>query len=79
VASFGSSGADAPEPMREPYTFLETEADRVEGWRLGELIRAGYPVRTAEHLAKDFAVDLHQAVELVEAGCHPELAEAILS
>lgn len=65
--------------MREPHAFLETEADRIEGWRLRCLIEAGYPIQTAEHLAKDFTVDLHQAVALVERGCHPELAEAILT
>ena len=59
--------------------FLETEADRVESWRLRVLLDAGYPIQTAEHLAKDFAVDLHQAVELVAAGCQPELAESILT
>lgn len=58
--------------------FLETEADRIESWRLSQLLDAGYPLAAAEHIAKDFAVDLHQAVELVAAGCPPELAREIL-
>lgn len=65
--------------MSVTYDFLETEADRIEGWRLRCLLDAGYPVQLAEHIAKDFAVDLHQAVELLAAGCAPELAEAILT
>jgi len=59
--------------------FLETEADRIESWRLRCLIDAGYPVAIAEHVAKDFGVDLHQAIKLVGEGCSPELAREILT
>lgn len=62
--------------MRVP--FLDTEADRVEGWRLRELIAAGYPVVVAERIARDLTVDLHKAVELLRRGCPPELAARIL-
>jgi hypothetical protein len=65
--------------MREAHAFLETEADRIEAWRLRVLLDAGYPVQIAEHLAMSFEVDLHQAEELVRDGCTPELAEAILT
>jgi len=57
----------------------ETEAERVETWRLHELLAAGYPVPIAEHLAKDFDVDLHRAVEIIAAGCPFALAEEILT
>jgi hypothetical protein len=58
------------------------EADRndrakVESWRLHVLIEAGYPLPLAEKLAHSEA-DLHQAVELVRAGCRHELAAEIL-
>jgi len=53
------------------------ERAKVESWRLHVLIEAGYPLPLAERLAHSQA-DLHQAVELVQAGCQPELATEIL-
>jgi hypothetical protein len=55
--------------------------DRVETWRLEQLLNAGYPLALAEQLATrpPSEVDLHQAVELVASrGCLPELAARIL-
>jgi hypothetical protein len=57
---------------------LETENQRIERWRLEELIRAGYSVPTAELLAAANEVDLHLATELLQRGCKPELAVRIL-
>jgi len=57
---------------------VETEADRVQRWRAQELERAGYPHDAAVELAGRSDVDLHRAVELVEAGCEPDLALQIL-
>jgi hypothetical protein len=54
------------------------ERARVETWRLHVLMEAGYPIPLAERLAHSGA-DLHQAVELVQAGCAPELATEILA
>lgn len=59
---------------------LEPEQDeraKVQGWRLHVLIEAGYPIELAEQLAESDA-DLHEAVELVEQGCTPTTAVAIL-
>jgi hypothetical protein len=75
---------DAPgyTPMSE-QTYEQVEAPRmserekVEFWRLGELIRCGYPVPVAEKLACSDA-DLHRAIELVKVGCEPALAAKIL-
>jgi len=53
------------------------ERMKVETWRLHVLMEAGYPVPLAERVAHSNA-DLHQAVELVRAGCAPELATEIL-
>jgi len=53
------------------------ERMKVETWRLHVLMEAGYPVPLAERIAHSNA-DLHQAVELVRAGCAPELATEIL-
>ena len=53
------------------------EQVKVESWRLHVLIEAGYPLPLAERLAGSGA-DLHVAVELVRAGCQPELAAEIL-
>lgn len=47
---------------------LVTEPERVESWRLHNLVEAGYPLPLAEH----------QAVELVAQGCAHQLAAEIL-
>jgi hypothetical protein len=49
----------------------------VEAWRLHVLLKAGYPVRVAERLAKSPA-DLHRAVEILDRGCTPHTAARIL-
>ena len=59
------------------FPFLATEQDRVDSWRLRQLLDAGYPLLTAELIAASSA-DLHQALELVEAGCDPKVAADIL-
>ena len=60
------------------YEIVETELERVERWRTSELIRVGFAGDDAVALASRFDVDLHQAIELVEHGCPPELAVRIL-
>ena len=49
----------------------------VTAWRFDALLEAGYPVRLAEALAESGA-DLHQALEMVAAGCDPLVAGDIL-
>jgi hypothetical protein len=56
---------------------VETERDKVESWRLHVLIEAGFPLLLAERVAASQA-DLHEAVDLVRAGCTPETAAQIL-
>ena len=53
------------------------EAERIESWRLHVLLLAGADVVSAEKLAASDA-DLHEAVELIEAGCPPATAVRIL-
>jgi len=53
-------------------------SELAEMWRFEELLRAGYEQLDASLLAKRRDIDLHQALELVEAGCRPELAAKIL-
>jgi len=66
---------DAPLPETE-------EAECIIGWRLKCLLETGYGIVAATVLASRFqgpdAIDLHQAVELVESGCPPETAVRIL-
>lgn len=57
---------------------VETEIERIERWRMEELERGGYDVEQAAKLAARHDVDLHRAVELLHAGCPPELALEIL-
>jgi hypothetical protein len=56
----------------------ETEQERIERWRTGELRRAGYEPSAASLLAVRFDVDLHYAIDLLRAGCEPALALRIL-
>ena len=48
-------------------------------WRFDCLERAGYPSEVAVRLAENASVDLHDAVELLKAGCPVSEAERILS
>lgn len=56
----------------------ETEIERIERWRRGELERAGYPADTAAEIATRLDVDLHQAVALLQRGCPADIAARIL-
>ena len=64
-------------PKTETVELSGNERAKVESWRLHVLIEAGYPLPLAERLAGSQA-DLHQAVELVRAGCPPKVAAEIL-
>jgi hypothetical protein len=57
---------------------VETETERIERWRAGELERAGYTAGDAAELAVRHDVDLHLAVELLARGCPTETALRIL-
>jgi hypothetical protein len=63
-------------------TTTPAEHDRtrevVIDWRRHELRRAGYDRKQAAKLAAKLDVDLHQAVDLVQQGCAPATAVAIL-
>ena len=59
-------------------TPLETEIERIEGWRLEELERAGYSGHAAASLAGRHDIDLHRATELLLAGCPEDIALRIL-
>ena len=54
-----------------------SERAKVESWRLHVLMEAGYPLPLAERIAGS-EVDLHRAVEIVQAGCSHETAARIL-
>ncbi|HEU5211963.1 MAG TPA: hypothetical protein VFU10_04275 [Gaiellaceae bacterium] len=56
----------------------ETENERIERWRFEALLRAGYEPTAARRIASRLDIDLHHAVDLLERGCDPELALAIL-
>ncbi len=55
-----------------------TEVERIERWRLEELLRAGYSPDGAAALAGRLDIDLHEAVALLERGCPAEVALRIL-
>jgi hypothetical protein len=64
--------------MAAAHDIIETEIDRVERWRTAELMRVGFPGDDAVALAARLEIDLHEAIELVQRGCPPELAVRIL-
>jgi hypothetical protein len=59
-------------------TNKDTEQERIERWRAGELERAGFDRKAASTLAARADIDLHVAIDLLRAGCRPELALEIL-
>ena len=61
-----------------PLPIEETEADRVVRWRAQELERAGFDPTAAAELAARNDVDLHRAIERLDAGCPADLALQIL-
>ena len=69
--------ADSPHELIELTPTGATELEKVASWRLHVLIEAGYPLHIAERLAGS-EVDLHFAVELVNAGCAHDVAAEIL-
>jgi hypothetical protein len=58
---------------------LEPAGGDVNRWRREQLVHSGFPLPLAAQLAKDPGYDLHRLIELVEAGCPPELAVRILA
>ena len=64
--------------MTAAHEIIETELERVERWRTAELMRVGFAGDDAVALAARLEVDLHEAIELVQRGCPPELAFRIL-
>jgi hypothetical protein len=47
-------------------------------WRYDELVRAGYPPDVAAIIARRLVVDLHEACDLLRAGCPVDQALEIL-
>jgi hypothetical protein len=64
--------------MSAVQEIIETETERVERWRAGELMRAGFDPSAAVELAACLDVDLHSAIGLLERGCPADLAVQIL-
>jgi hypothetical protein len=55
------------------------EENDVIRWRRAALLRAGYDEESARELARRIDIDLHRAVDIVRAGCPPELAYRIFA
>jgi len=69
--------SDTMSELVEITPTAESERDKVASWRLHVLIEAGYPLPVAERVAGS-ECDLHVAVDLVAAGCRPDVAAEIL-
>jgi hypothetical protein len=57
----------------------QRDAQGVVNWRRTELVQCGFPPELAAQVARDERYDLHQLIELVNAGCSPVAAVRILS
>ena len=66
------------EPAQELEGTTEASEEAVFLWRAEQLERAGYSAKAVLMLATEKAVDLHQAIRLLQAGCPPEVALNIL-
>jgi hypothetical protein len=64
--------------MSVVQTELLAETELIEAWRAEALERAGYSAQAAAEIAARHDIDLHQAVDLVGAGCPVPLALRIL-
>jgi hypothetical protein len=64
--------------MSAVYEVIESEVERVERWRVEELMRAGYDALAAVQIALRCDIDLHQATGLLVRGCPVDLAVRIL-
>jgi hypothetical protein len=73
-----ATGATPRQGMRTHVT-SERAVDDVVRWRREQLVHTGFALPLATRLAGDVRYDLHALIELVEAGCPPELAVRILA
>ncbi len=64
--------------MSAVHEVIESEIERVERWRVEELMRAGYDPLAAGQIALRSDIDLHQAIGLIAHGCPVDLAVRIL-
>ena len=60
--------------MSAVHEVIDSEIERVERWRVEELIRAGYDPLAAAQIAPRSDIDLHQAIGLLAHGCPVDLA-----
>jgi hypothetical protein len=65
--------------MQTHQTDAPADHQLVLRWRRDQLTDAGFPLTLAAALARDPRYDLHALIELVDRGCHPEIAVRILA
>jgi hypothetical protein len=58
---------------------IEQRGYEVVHWRREQLVRSGFSLPLAAHVAENHRYDLHGLIELAECGCPPELAVRILA
>jgi hypothetical protein len=54
------------------------ELIRVLVWRFKQLCRSGFELELATTIAARMDVDLHEAIDLVDQGCPPDVAGRIV-
>ena len=53
--------------------------DDVSRWRCEQLVESGFAPALADTIGENGRYDLHALIQLVDRGCHPELAVRILA
>ena len=67
-----------PKPEQEPEVD-DSERDELIAMRYLFLYQSGMPAETAAVIAQKLEVDWHQAVDLLDQGCEPDLIVEILT
>ena len=70
--------SDEDTQEEEQVHLVKADWEKTKQWRRQVLIRAGWSYDLAQVVAACADIDLHVAVEMVEAGCSPSLASKIL-
>jgi hypothetical protein len=69
----------APSTARAATGCRDGLPEDVWAWRRRRLLEAGLPAALAETVASDPWFDLHALLQLVDAGCPPDLAVRIVA
>lgn len=68
-----------PATMNPEMPAPVTESEKVADWRMRVALEAGADPETATFVSTQTLIDLHEWLDMVQAGCEPKLAYQILA